>query len=209
MAEPEEPHRTDEGLVERLRHEAAEAEEDATGDAIPPLGRWALLSRRIILIGVLPVFSIWYLAQAVTIPLPQRELLISPRDYPTVIGIAMLAVSLLVSGLEIRKAILRRRAAADTRTLSIEGTDDDDRERITNWKDAWITLGALVLYVATFSFLGFFLSTAGFLIGVSCYFAPKKWLRNIIVSVIFSVIVYLVFTQLLAVRLPVSPLGIF
>jgi len=194
-------------LVAELRHAAADAEDEVTGDAPPPLGRWALLIRRAVLIGVLPLFSAWYLIQAITIQLPDRDLLISPRAYPTAIAIAMLAVSLLVSGLELRKVLLGRRGAAAGAGAPTEGTDDDDRERITNWRDAWITLGALVVYVAVFSFLGFFLATTVFLVGVSTFFAPRKWLRNIIVSVVFSILVYLLFTELLAVRLPAGLLG--
>jgi hypothetical protein len=175
-------------------------------DEIPPLGKWALLTRRIFIIGVLPAFSLGYLYEAMTIELPQRFLLISPRDFPTAVGTALVVATFLVAFLEVRKILFERRLAEG----SSEGIHDDDRERITNWKDVFVTLGLLALYVASFSFLGFIISTFVFLVSVSTYLAPGRWVRNIVVSVFFVVCVYLLFDTLLSVRLPEWPLeGMF
>jgi len=191
----------DESMLHQLRHEV-EPEEAALADIAAPLGRWALLSRRIILIGAIPAFAGFYLWQALTIALPNRPLLVSPRGFPTLVAVLMAIVAIAIAIIEIRK-ILRERRGAELR----EGADDDDTERITSWRDAWVALGALVVYIAVFSFLGFFLATTLFLVGTSTYFAPRKWLRNVIASVLFSIAVYLLFTQLLQVRLPAGLLA--
>lgn len=203
--EPADAHPADESVLHKLRHNAEPEPGALPGDVIPPLGPLAVLSRKVILIGVLPAFSIFYLWQALTIPLPTRTLLVSPRGFPTFIGIIMTLVAITLAILEVRKILQARRAVEGAPVL--EGVDDDDPERITSWRDAWITVGALAVYIATFSFLGFFIATTLFLIGLSTYFARKNWLRNIIVSVLFSLAVFLLFSNVLAVRLPAGLLG--
>jgi putative tricarboxylic transport membrane protein len=204
---PPEHQAADDSLIHSLRHSIEPEEGDLPGDVTPPLGPIAVLVRRIVLIGVLPLFAAFYLEQALTIPLPNRELIVSPRGFPTFVGVLMVVVTIILSITEIRKVLKARKA---DRATVVEGTDDDDTERITSWKDAWVTLLSLCVYVAVFSFLGFFISTTVFLIGLSTYFSRDKWLRNIIVSVLFSLAVFLLFSNLLQVRLPAGLLsGLF
>ena len=55
--------------------------------------------------------------------------------------------------------------------------------------------------------IGFLLSTAAFLMGLTSIYAPEKWIRNLIFSVVFAVVVYAAFVYGLAVYLPVGILG--
>lgn len=166
------------------------------------LGPIALFIRRVILIGVLPIFSSLYLWQALVIEVPGRDLVVSPRAFPTLIAVLMVAVSLTIAGLEVRKALLGRRTVTEAIPVITEGMDDDDGERISSWRDTWITLGAFTLYVILFPMLGFIVATVAFVFGLSSYLQRGKLLRNAIVAVIFPVLIYLVFTELLGVRLP-------
>lgn len=62
-------------------------------------------------------------------------------------------------------------------------------------------------YLALVIPVGFLLGTAGFLMALTSIYAPDRWIRNLIYSVLFSVIVYVAFVYGLAVYLPVGILG--
>ena len=184
------------------------ASEDEGYEAPPPLGPVAKWIRHISIILVFPGFALFYLWQAMTLPLPNRVLLVSPRGFPTVVGVAMLAVTVLLAVLEVIR-LVRHWQAARTNTTITEA-EDDDRERITSWRDAWVALVALIVYVAVFRELGFAIATFVFLAGLSTYLSPRKWIRNLIVAALFSVAVYFLFSHLLGVQLPAGLLdGIF
>lgn len=172
---------------------------------IVPLGPVAALLRRTILIGVLPVLSGGYLWQASVIALPERALAVSPRSFPIVLGVLMCVTALGLAVVEVRRMLAARGAA--TRDEEVAPEIDDDQERITSWRDAWVTFAALVVYVATFALLGFVVSTVAFLICLSTYFSPRRLLRNAIVSVVFSAAVYLLFVNVLNVQLPAGLLS--
>ena len=63
------------------------------------------------------------------------------------------------------------------------------------------------VYLAILIPVGFLLSTAAFLMGLTSIYSPEKWIRNLIFSVLFSVVVYAAFVYGLAVYLPVGILG--
>lgn len=63
------------------------------------------------------------------------------------------------------------------------------------------------VYLAILIPVGFLLSTAAFLMGLTSIYAPEKWIRNLIFSVLFAVVVYAAFVYGLAVYLPVGILG--
>ncbi|SDR81636.1 Tripartite tricarboxylate transporter TctB family protein [Brevibacterium siliguriense] len=63
------------------------------------------------------------------------------------------------------------------------------------------------VYLAILIPVGFLLSTAAFLMGLTSIYAREKWIRNLIFSVLFSVVVYAAFVYGLAVYLPVGILG--
>lgn len=165
-----------------------------------PLGPIAMWVRRVSLIGVFPAFAVFYLTQALTLELPNRELPVSPRSFPTTIAVVMVLVTTAIAAMEIVRIVRKRQAESDG--LNFGEPEDDDRERITHWPDAWIALGALVVYILVFAFLGFEISTFAFLFGLSTYYQPRKWLRNLIASVVFAVLVYVLFAHLLGVQLP-------
>ena len=204
---PVEPHHPDNTAEPTSVADIALPQEEPDYE-LPPLGRMAYWVRNVTMIIVFPAFSLFYLRQATTVPLPKRELLVSPRGFPTTIAVAMVIVSVLLAVLQVLKLVRKQRA---TRAgTAFDEPEDDDRERITCWRDAWVTFGALIAYIAVFTVLGFALSTPLFLAGLSTYLSPRHWIRNVIVSVVFSAAVYYLFAYLLGVQLPGGLLsGIF
>ena len=63
------------------------------------------------------------------------------------------------------------------------------------------------VYLAILIPVGFLLSTVAFLMGLTSIYAPQKWIRNLVFSVVFAVVVYAAFVYGLAVYLPVGILG--
>ena len=63
------------------------------------------------------------------------------------------------------------------------------------------------VYLAILIPVGFLLSTAAFLMGMTSIYSPQKWIRNLIFSIGFALVVYLAFVYGLAVYLPVGILG--
>ena len=63
------------------------------------------------------------------------------------------------------------------------------------------------VYLAILIPVGFLLSTVAFLMGLTSIYAPQKWIRNLVFSVVFAGVVYAAFVYGLAVYLPVGILG--
>lgn len=65
-----------------------------------------------------------------------------------------------------------------------------------------ITLGALIIYVFFLEILGFVISTLVFLTVTMRLYGYMNWLRNVLVSVIFTLVLYFAFNYLLKIYLP-------
>lgn len=63
-------------------------------------------------------------------------------------------------------------------------------------------LAWLLVFYALFERLGFMLSCAGFLLGLTAYFYRGHWFINIAVSATFPLVVYFGFTRVLGISLP-------
>jgi putative tricarboxylic transport membrane protein len=147
---------------------------------------------------LLVAFSAFYLWQTQYVPDPPRNILIGPRTFPRLIGGLMLLVSLLLLWRHLRPS-----AKADAEGLGIPSDAEGEGEvTISDWPAVWAVLASLVALSFLLVPLGFTTTIALTLFGLSTFFAPKHWLRNLIVAVTFSVTVYLLFTLLLGIPLP-------
>ena len=70
-----------------------------------------------------------------------------------------------------------------------------------------IVLGLFVGYLAVLIPLGFIISTTLFMAAMTTFVAPEKYLRNALVAVGTSLVVYYCFSSLLGVELPMGLLG--
>ena len=71
-----------------------------------------------------------------------------------------------------------------------------------SWKTLLLFAVACVGYILVFSFLGFIISTILLLLAVMMILGEKRWWFILSVSVISSVVVYLLFAKYLSVMLP-------
>jgi putative tricarboxylic transport membrane protein len=118
----------------------------------------------------------------------------TPKIFPTALGVLMIVLSL---GLLVK--------AFRTKTKPGETAQQTGFD-VENVKQIGLTAVCALLYAVLFTRLGYVISTMLFLEGLLCVFnGPAKWKQNTLISVIFSVAVYVLFYKLLNVYLPPFP----
>ncbi|MFC5604772.1 tripartite tricarboxylate transporter TctB family protein [Sporosarcina koreensis] len=84
-------------------------------------------------------------------------------------------------------------------------TEEEKQKRNIKKEDVillLLTLAALLLYVFFLEILGFILTTGIFLIVTMRMFGYMNWKRNVMVSLVFTFILYIAFNYLLKIYLP-------
>lgn len=69
-------------------------------------------------------------------------------------------------------------------------------------KDMLIVAAMILLYMAVFPWLGYLISTALFILLVLGFLNSKKWIQNILITVILLTVIYSVFDYFLNTGLP-------
>ncbi|MGO3525643.1 MAG: tripartite tricarboxylate transporter TctB family protein, partial [Brevibacterium aurantiacum] len=159
------------------------------------------------------------------------------RTFPAIVGIALIVLGLFLLGQALYRsrklAEVVPAGAASAGSASVSGgaasagiangeASTDASEGVVDVEPEGIVIDApdepkskqVVLQFALFFVylgilipVGFLLSTAAFLMTMTSIYAPNRWIRNLIFSVLFSVIIYVAFVYGLAVYLPVGILG--
>lgn len=146
--------------------------------------------------GVVLAFAVFYLVASLQIPPSSfTNAAVGPRVMPIAIGIALAlaAVALIARSL---------RGPPERTEVPREETPPQSPVRFA------VIVGLLVAYILLFLPLGYVLSTFLFILSVTMYLERGHPVRNVIYALVFSLVVYFVFTALLGVALPQSPLGI-
>lgn len=153
------------------------------------------------------VFSILFIWQSTKIPEPPRNISVGSGTFPIIVGTIMLAVSIALAWKRLRE-VAPRLFGRGVGEMTVVPLDDDDT-RIRDWPAVWAVLGSFLALIAVLETLGFVLTFALFLFGLSCFFSPRHWLRNLVTALCFSLFFYYLFTQVLLQPLPngiLSPL---
>ncbi len=123
-----------------------------------------------------------------TSKMPQKELGLGPGDYPRVIvyGLGMLGLILSIrSFFKIRKNPEKEKKFEKGEILQV----------------AYLIL-CVALYLTILPYLGFIILTPIFMFGMMYIFGLRKWLKMGIISVVATVIVYILFDRFFMVLLP-------
>jgi putative tricarboxylic transport membrane protein len=145
----------------------------------------------------LVLFSVVFLWQATLIRQPFTTMVIGPRVFPYIVGVLLLVVSVLL--------LWRRVSDGAGEVQEDDGSvplEEDDDTSIGDWPGVWFTLISLVALFALIEPLGFIPAMTLFLFVVPTFFAPRHWLRNLIVSLIFSGFFFFLFAWFLGIPLP-------
>lgn len=148
-----------------------------------------MLTDKIIFAVVVVLAGVYFYATA---QIPSLEIgdPLGPKAFPRLLGIGLLIAAFLLLG-EILRAGKQRQgdgAAAEPAAAPHWG--------VLAGSAAWTAV-----YFASFTTLGYMISTALFLVGMMAWFNRGRWRVNIATSVLFSVISYFMFTKLLGVGL--------
>ncbi len=119
---------------------------------------------------------------------------LGPKAFPQLLGIG-----LIISGVMLLIEIIKA------------GKYPEARPRLTRKDIAhyWIVgavAGWTLLYFLVFEKLGYMIATTIYLLALTTYFNKKRTVTNVLTSVLFCVISYVMFTQLLGVTLARGPL---
>lgn len=113
-----------------------------------------------------------------------------PGFFPLIVGVGLVGFGLAF--------LVRTTAKPDyaLREQAAEGHAD------THWRTLWTVIIGLVIYAFILEPLGYILATTIFFLAIAWIAGSRRWIRDIIVAVLFSVVIYFGFTELLGVRLP-------
>jgi putative tricarboxylic transport membrane protein len=148
------------------------------------------------------VFGLLYTIAAIVMPKAAIGNPMAPKIFPLVLGIGLTVLGVLYTLKEYK--IWQAEVAAGT--IKKITPEKQEVENKTN-KLIKLTAAAGIGYAAVFEHLGYVISTILF-IGIVMFAlnGKKKWKTCVIVSVVFSVVVYLIFSNLLAIPLPKIPI---
>jgi putative tricarboxylic transport membrane protein len=171
-------------------------------EPVPPLprGRGSAALVEITFSAVLVFFSGFFIWQATLVNQPPTTLVVGPRTFPIIVGVLTLVMSVIVLSRGLWNAYGREGAPVthDTSAVPLE----EDETTISDWLAVWSVLGSLLAFFIFLKPLGFILATTLFLFALSSLFAPRRWLRNLIVATTFSTFFFFLFAWLLGIPLP-------
>lgn len=156
---------------------------------------------------------IYYIA---TFSIELTNNVVTPRTFPAIVGIALIVLGaiLIVQSLYRGKSLAPAEEVPATAADARSGAGDSssagivlEAEEEPKAKNVVFQFVLFFAYLAIVIPVGFLLATAGFLMALTSIYAPDRWIRNLIYSVLFSVVVYVAFVYGLAVYLPVGILG--
>ena len=149
---------------------------------------------------VVAAFSLAYFVGAFRIPMPTLKQQMGPGFFPKGIGVAML----ILSGIYVLQQ-LRGGVKEDEERAAIIGAEEKIQGKV-NLKRIGFILVLMLFYAFVFERLGYAISTfVVFMAGV-LYLDRRHLVRDGIVAVIASFVLYYVFTTILRVQLPAGPL---
>jgi putative tricarboxylic transport membrane protein len=145
-------------------------------------------------------FAAFYIWQAMQVTEPPRNIIVGPRTFPLLIGALMLVVSAVLAVRQLRVAA----GYAGRRTGPVSGGVplEDEEMPIRDWTAVGLVLAALLGLFIVFEPLGFVAAISAFVFGLATFFAPRQWLLNLTVALIFSVSFFYLFTTVLGIPLP-------
>ncbi len=159
----------------------------------------------IVLVGV-----VYYSA---TFAIRRTDDIVTPATFPAIVGIALI----LLGGILVTQALMRRETPAEavpgsSSTAGAAASAGEPGVVIAappepRSKQVVLQFAIFFVYLAILIPVGFLLSTAAFLMGLTSLYAPDRWIRNLVFSVLFAAVVYFAFVYGLAVYLPAGILG--
>ena len=149
---------------------------------------------------VVAAFSLAYLVVAFFIPLPPLKQQLGPAAFPKAIGLVMLILSAIYIYQQ-----FRGRVKEDEKRAAIIGAEGKIESK-TDLRTMGFILAVMLVYAFVFERLGYAISTfLAFMAGV-LYLDRRHLVRDTVIAVIVSFVLYYIFMSVLRVNLPAGPL---
>jgi putative tricarboxylic transport membrane protein len=149
---------------------------------------------------IVAAFSLAYFVVAFFIPLPPLKQQLGPAAFPKAIGLAMLILSAIYIYQQFRGSVKE-----DEKRAAIIGAEEKIESK-TDLKTMGFILALMVVYAFVFERLGYAISTfLAFMAGV-LYLDRRHLVRDTVIGVIVSFVLYYIFMSVLRVNLPAGPL---
>jgi hypothetical protein len=161
---------------------------------------------------VLVVFSAVYLIMAFFIPVPALKQQLGPEGFPKAIGVIMLALGCIylvqqykcICSAKEKEKAKQKEAEIEKRAVIIGA--EEKIEKKADLKTMGFMLGVMLIYAFVFERLGYAVSTFGaFMVG-AIYLDRKHLVRDAIIAIIASFVLFYIFSNILRVQLPGGPL---
>jgi putative tricarboxylic transport membrane protein len=131
------------------------------------------------------------LVQTAGLPVPATSNVVGPKFFPTLVGIALIVVGVLLA-----VEVLRGRVAEP------DAGEDVDPTQPTDWRTLLLLLAALVAHLLLMLLIGYVLAAAALFWGAAFALGSRRRLRDAAVGVLLGVVLYVAFTRGLGLRLP-------
>jgi putative tricarboxylic transport membrane protein len=155
---------------------------------------------------VLVVFSTAYLVGGFFIPMPLFKQQLGPGAFPIAIGIGMLSLACIYAWQQFRNGTQAKETEEEIeRRAAIIGAEEKI-EKKADLKTMGFMLVAMLFYAFAFERLGYAISTfVVFMAGV-LYLDRRHLVRDAVIAVVASFVLYYIFSVFLRVNLPAGPL---
>ncbi|MDO9229679.1 MAG: tripartite tricarboxylate transporter TctB family protein [Syntrophales bacterium] len=155
---------------------------------------------------VLIVFSATYLAGAFYIPMPVFKQQLGPGAFPIATGIGMLSLACIYAWQQFRGGAKVNEENEEVEKRAVIIGAEEKIEKKADLKAMGFMLAAMLFYAFAFERLGYAISTfVVFMAGV-LYLDRRHLVRDAVIAVISSFVLYYIFSIFLRVNLPAGPL---
>jgi len=155
---------------------------------------------------VLIIFSAAYLTGAFFIPMPVLKQQLGPGGFPIAIGFAMLILACVYAWQQFRGETTARESEEEIEKRAVIIGAEEKIGKKADLKTMGFVLVLMLLYAFFFEILGYAISTFLMFMAGVLYLDRHHVVRDGVIAVIASFVLYYIFTILLRVQLPAGPL---
>lgn len=155
---------------------------------------------------VLVVFSAAYLVGGFFIPVPLFKQQLGPGAFPIAVGIGMLILACIYAWQQFRGGTKAKEEDEEVEKRAVIIGAEEKIEKKADLKTMGFMLVVMLFYAFAFERLGYAISTfVVFMAGV-LYLDRRHLVRDAVIAVISSFVLYYIFSVFLRVNLPAGPL---
>lgn len=155
---------------------------------------------------VLIVFSSVYLAYAFFIPMPVLKQQLGPGAFPIAVGIGMLILACIYAWQQFRGGITAKETEEEIEKRAAIIGAEEKIEKTADLKTMGFMLAAMIFYAFTFERLGYAIATFVVFMAGAIYLDRHHIVRDAVIALIASFLLYYIFSAYLRVQLPAGPL---